>query len=47
VKDPINPIFRSDFTYVIGLFSRHGRFYPPFTPIPDVNWRQIVYNLVD
>jgi hypothetical protein len=47
VKDPINPIFRSDFTYVIGLFSRHGRFYPPFTPIPDVNWRQMVYNLVD
>jgi hypothetical protein len=46
-KVPINRIFRADFAYVIGVFSRHGRFYPPFTPIPDVNWRQIVYNFVD
>jgi hypothetical protein len=28
----ISPILASDFTYVIGLYSRHGRFYPPFTP---------------
>lgn len=46
-KAPINKIFRSDFTYVIGLFSRHGRFYPPYTPIPDVNWREMLYNLAE
>jgi hypothetical protein len=46
-KDRINNIFRSDFTYVIGLFSRHGRFYAPYTPVPDVNWRQMLYNLSD
>jgi hypothetical protein len=46
-KARINHIFRSDFTYVIGLFSRHGRFYPPYTPIPDVNWREMLYNFVD
>lgn len=43
----INRIFRADFTYVIGLFSRHGRFYPPYTPVPDVNWRELLYNVTD
>lgn len=39
-------IFTEPFTYVIGLYSRHGRFYPPYTPFPDVNWRDFAANFV-
>ena len=46
VKDNINDIFQSDFVYVIGLYSRHGRFYPPYTAIPDVNWGEFVYGII-
>lgn len=47
VKQPLNPILRDGFTYVFGLYSRHGRFYPPYTPIPDVSWPQLAYNFSD
>ena len=40
---PLTP----DVVHVYGLFSRHGGFYPPFTPFPDVNWRQLMMNVVD
>lgn len=40
-------IFKSDFTYLIGLYSRHGRFYPPYDFIPDVNFVQLAQNLVE
>jgi len=43
---PINDILARPFTYVIGLYSRHGRFYPPFTPLPDVNWRSLGANFL-
>ncbi|ODA68687.1 hypothetical protein A7A08_00519 [Methyloligella halotolerans] len=45
VEADVNPIFRRPFTFVYGLYSRHGRFYPPYLPIPDINWRQFLYNL--
>lgn len=36
-------IFKAPFTYVYGLYSRHGLFYPPFTPyIPDINWSEFI-----
>jgi hypothetical protein len=39
----IPKILASDFTYVIGLYSRHGRFYPPYTPlIPDISWFEVL-----
>ena len=38
----VNRIFTDQFTYVIGLYSRHGRFFPPYTRVPDVNWRDFV-----
>lgn len=44
-KARINPIFLKDYVFIYGLYSRHGRFYPPFTPFPDVNFRQLVSNL--
>lgn len=31
--------------YVYGLYSRHGRFFPPYTAyIPDYNVRELLYN---
>lgn len=42
---PINKIFTDEFTYVIGLYSRHGGFYWPYTPIPDYNLRELGQNL--
>lgn len=47
VKDPMSPILSEPFTYLFGLYSRHGRFYPPYMPVPDVDWGQIRYNLTD
>jgi hypothetical protein len=46
-RDAINPIFRNGFTYVIGLYSRHGRFHAPYLPVPDISWRQLVENVRD
>ena len=42
-----HPIFRKPYTFVRGLYSRHGRFYAPYSPIPDVNWRQLLENFSD
>ena len=45
VLDKHHEIFRQEFTYVPGLYSRHGRFYAPFTPVPDVNWPDLLSGL--
>ncbi len=45
VREPISwPLFNEPFTYVIGLYSRHGGFFPPYTPMPDVNYAQLLQN---
>lgn len=41
-----NPFFANDFVIVYGLYSRHGKFYPPFNAIPDYNLRQLMYNVM-
>jgi hypothetical protein len=33
------------FITVYGLFSRHGEFYPPYVPVPDVHLGQALANL--
>lgn len=38
-------IFDQPFTWVYGLYSRHGRFYAPYLPVPDVNWSELAHNL--
>ena len=43
----LNDIFESDFVYVTGLYSRHGRFYPPYNRIPDINYPQFLSNISD
>ncbi|MFW5833133.1 MAG: transglutaminase domain-containing protein [Pseudomonadota bacterium] len=45
VSDPPSPIFEEPFTYVFGLYSRHGFFYPPYNRLPDISWSQLHYNL--
>jgi hypothetical protein len=45
VREPISwALINEPFTYVIGLFSRHGGFFPPYTPVPDVNYAQLLLN---
>lgn len=39
-------VFTDRHTLVFGLYSRHGRFFPPYTPFPDLNWPQLIYNFI-
>lgn len=32
------------FLFVYGLYSRHGGFYRPFLPLPDIDWAQLHHN---
>src|SRR5680860_1366733 len=45
LKEPMSTILSGPFSYLFGLYSRHGRFYAPYTPIPDADWRQVLYNV--
>lgn len=41
------PVIYSDiapFTFVYGLYSRHGKFYPPYNFIPDINYGEFADN---
>lgn len=41
-KDPgFIEFISTPFFYINGLYSRHGRFYPPFLPVPDINWVEL------
>lgn len=41
---PPTDIYLHPFAAVIGLYSRHGHFYPPYDPIPDVNYGELLQN---
>jgi hypothetical protein len=43
--EPPAKIYTEPFAYIIGLYSRHGRFYPPYDGIPDVNYSELRQNL--
>jgi hypothetical protein len=45
VRDRLPEIYGAPFTWVYGLYSRHGRFYPPYNAVPDVNWGELAQNL--
>ena len=47
VKEEKSPILDGPYTYLFGLYSRHGEFYAPYTPVPDVDWGQIPDNVTD
>ena len=36
--------YNNNISSVYGLYSRHGKFYKPYTPIPDYNLRELLYN---
>jgi hypothetical protein len=38
-------IYYKPFGYVYGLYSRHGKFYPPFNDVPDVNYAELTQNI--
>jgi hypothetical protein len=42
--DPPTSIYAKPFTFVFGLYSRHGYFYPPYNFVPDINYGEIVQN---
>lgn len=41
-RTPAPDILKRPFVYVRGLYSRHGGFYRPYNPIPDVSWPELV-----
>ncbi len=43
--EPMTSIFDEPFVHVYGLYSRHGLFYPPYNPIPDVHYGELTANL--
>jgi hypothetical protein len=40
----VHPLYKKKFTYIYGLYSRHGKFYAPFISLPDVSWVELYYN---
>jgi glycosyltransferase involved in cell wall biosynthesis len=40
-------IYRDPFTFIYGLYSRHGRFYAPYNFVPDVHYGELLENLWD
>lgn len=38
--------YRVPFTFVYGLYSRHGRFYPPYNFVPDINVSEFFQNIL-
>jgi len=44
---PPEDILDKRFIYIYGLYSRHGKFYPPYNFIPDINYSDFIYNFID
>lgn len=42
---PPAAIYTRPFTYLYGLHSRHGQFYPPYDRIPDVHYGEFLMNV--
>ena len=43
--EPPYDFFQYPFYIIYGLYSRHGKFYPPFIPmLPNVNWGEMLEN---
>lgn len=44
IHPELAPFYKPGIEYVYGLYSRHGRFYPPYNFIPDYNFSELFYN---
>ena len=42
---PPHGIYRNSFVYLYGVYSRHGKFYPPYNIIPDINYGEFIQNV--
>jgi len=38
-------IYIKPFVCMYGLYSRHGRFYPPYGYLPDIHYGEFLYNI--
>jgi hypothetical protein len=43
-EKPPADIYERPMVAVYGLYSRHGRFFPPYNAIPDVNYSELAHN---
>ncbi|SFU32194.1 transglutaminase domain-containing protein [Halomonas korlensis] len=43
---PETSIYAHGFTFVYGLYSRHGMFYPPYDRVPDINVAEFSQNIL-
>ncbi len=43
----LHKYYRNPDQIVYGLYSRHGKFYPPYTFIPDYNLSELCFNLTE
>jgi len=41
-----NDIYKKPFTFIYGLYSRHGRFYHPYNFVPDMNYKELMQNIL-
>lgn len=44
--EPPSEIYLNPFIFVYGLYSRHGRFYPPYNLIPDIHYGEFIQNVL-
>jgi hypothetical protein len=42
---PPSDTYLHHFVFTYGLYARHGRFYPPYNFIPDVNYGELLQNV--
>ncbi|MBB3229570.1 transglutaminase domain-containing protein [Halomonas stenophila] len=45
MSQPETSIYAGGFTFVYGLYSRHGMFYPPYDRVPDINVSEFGQNI--
>ena len=44
--EPPSPIYAKPVTFIYGLYSRHGYFYLPYNVVPDVNYDELLQNVL-
>ncbi len=45
-EEPPTSIYNDPFVFLYGFYSRHGRFYPPYDPIPDIHYGEFIQNVI-
>ncbi|MBN2029733.1 hypothetical protein JW824_05755 [bacterium] len=44
--EPPIEIYLEPFVFIYGLYSRHGKFYPPYNLIPDIHYGEFIQNVL-